>query len=33
MPNWPDKGLSRSIVTFQRCPAPEATGDQSAVQG
>jgi hypothetical protein len=33
MPNWPDKGLTRSIVTFQRCPAPEATGDQSAVQG
>ena len=20
MPNWPDKGLTRSIVHFQRCP-------------
>ena len=19
MPNWPEKGLTRSIVTFQRC--------------
>lgn len=31
MPNWPDKGLTRSIVTFQRCTTPETDGDPSNI--
>ena len=32
MPNWPDKGLTRSIVTFQRCAVPGASEKASTDQ-
>ena len=32
MPNWPDKGLTRSIVTFQRCAVQGASEKASTDQ-
>ena len=33
MPNWPEKGLTRSIVTFERCAAADSAEGQAERQG